>query len=371
MPRRAFQWQSRRSGTTLVSRDFRLKFNPRPDNLTHEQFRDLKQAIIQAAVAHDLGLLSYLILHNICSSMDEARRNGINTVCFHFDCCLARMKSQGLVLLDRFNDRNSVIDGHLTEKFSVGLKDVPYSKEYRLKHILGLHYIAVWQLHFTSLVAIVIKSARYRDTYQGLKDFLAEAGIAVEDLDLVIPDLLTRTYYDSTSPTGLLEDHVRFTAFRAYASSHSGGGVRSSRRRCWARRGSTRQSTSLRPRVRRELLSPDGAGIFKGLPEADRLADKMRAALEFGADNTRVMDLFEIEAAVHAGRSDAEPVGRARTATCAARGVEIAETPNCFTDSYTVRHQATWETWAAKSELKENRTRAEVAAAIRQPVEQA
>ncbi len=56
---------------------------------------------------------------------------------------------------------------------------------------------------------------------------------------------------------------------------------------------------------------------------------------------------------------------------CAARGVEIDETPNCFTASYTVRHQATWETWAAKSGLKENRTRAEVAAAIRQPVEQA
>lgn len=143
-----------------IPRDFRLKFNPRPDNLTHEQFRNLKQAIIQAAVAHNVGLLSYLILHNICSSMDEARRNGINTVCFHFDCCLVRMKSQGLVLLDRFNDQNNLIDGHLTEKFSVGLKDMPYSKEYRLKHILGPHYTAVGQSRFTSLIDIVVSSMR-------------------------------------------------------------------------------------------------------------------------------------------------------------------------------------------------------------------
>jgi len=215
-----------------VPRDFRLKFNPRPDNLTHEQFRDVKQAIIQTAVAHEVGLLSYLILHDICTSMDEARRFGINTVCFHFDCCLARLKSQGLVLLDRFNDQNNLIDGHLTEKFSVGLKDMPYSKEYRLKNILGLHYTAVGQSHFTSLIDIVVSSmryamnvqtrgndgqrdsarallaqlapmfvrrngsdevselgllfspkvirlARYREKYQGLKDFLAEAGIVV------------------------------------------------------------------------------------------------------------------------------------------------------------------------------------------------
>lgn len=215
-----------------IPREFKLKFNPRPDNLTHDQFRIVKQRIIEAAVAHDVGLLTYVILHDICTSMDEARRNGINTVCYHFDCCLARLRSKGLVLIDRFNDEGNEIDAHLQEKFAVGVTGMPYSNEMRLSHILGLHYSAVGQSHFASLIDIlvsstrwamnqhtrgvekhrdsarnllsllsplfvrdegktevselgllfspkVIRSARYRGLYQSLKDFFAEAGIIV------------------------------------------------------------------------------------------------------------------------------------------------------------------------------------------------
>jgi hypothetical protein len=214
-----------------IPRDFRLKFNPRPENLTHEQFREVKQRIVEAAVEHEVRLLTYLILHDICTSMDEARRNGINTVCYHFDCCLSRLESKGLVLIDRFNDEGNEIDAHLQEKFSVGVTGLPYSKEIRLTNILGLHYSAIGQSHFTSLIDIVvsslrwamnqhtrggqnldsarnllgllaplfvrrrgreevsefgllfspkvIKSQRFREVYQGLKDFLAEAGIVV------------------------------------------------------------------------------------------------------------------------------------------------------------------------------------------------
>ncbi|GMV63762.1 MAG: hypothetical protein AMXMBFR74_29290 [Parvibaculum sp.] len=215
-----------------IPRDFRLKFNPRPDNLDHAQFREVKQQIIEAAVAYDVGLLSYMILHDICVSMDEARRNGINTVCYHFDRCLAELKSKGLVLIDRFNDEGNEINAHLQEKFSVGVTGMPYSKEIRLSNILGLHYSAIGQSHFTSLIDVVVGSMRwamnqhtrgakqnwesartllallsplfvrtngkeevsefgllfspkvvrsphYRAIYQGLKDFFAEAGIIV------------------------------------------------------------------------------------------------------------------------------------------------------------------------------------------------
>jgi hypothetical protein len=135
-----------------------------------------------------------------------------------------------MVLIDRFNDEGNAIDAHLTEKFSIGLKDMPYSPEYRLTNILGLHYSAIGQSHFTSLVDIVagslryamnvhtrgneqqrssaltllrlisplfvrrkgseevsefgllfspkvIKAAKYRTKYQSMKDFFAEAGI--------------------------------------------------------------------------------------------------------------------------------------------------------------------------------------------------
>lgn len=213
-----------------LPRDFRLKFNPKPDSLSHQDFIAVKQAILQSAAKHDVGLLAYAILHGISKDPDEARRFGINTVCYHFDCCLRRTDSYGVVLLDRFNDNGNKIDGHLTEKFSIGLTNMPYGGEYRLNNILGLHYSSVGQSHFTSLIDIavgslrhafnthtrrnaghregalallrllspmfirnsgselvselgmllspkIIKSDRYREQYQSLKAFLAEGGV--------------------------------------------------------------------------------------------------------------------------------------------------------------------------------------------------
>lgn len=140
--------------------DFRLKFNPKPDNLSHADFIAVKQAILQSAAKHDVGLLAYAILHDISTDPDEARRFGINTVCYHFDCCLKRIGSNGFVFLDRFNDSGNKIDGHLTEKFSIGLTNMPYGK-YRLDNILGLHYSAIGQSHFTTLIDIVVGSLRH------------------------------------------------------------------------------------------------------------------------------------------------------------------------------------------------------------------
>lgn len=213
-----------------VPRDYRLKFNPGPPGFTHEQFVELKSNVITTAVEHGVGLIAYVVMHDIATSPDEARRNGINTVAYHFDCLLHRAKSSGLVLIDRFNDAGNAIEGHLTEKFSVGLVDMPYSKEMPLSRILGYHYTAIGQSNFCSLVDIVtgafrfsinahtrqqnpllnsartiirslspmfirdqpngpvnelgltfspkvVKSDRFRATYQGLKDFLDEAGV--------------------------------------------------------------------------------------------------------------------------------------------------------------------------------------------------
>jgi hypothetical protein len=213
-----------------VDRDFRLKFNPGPKNFSHEDFIALKQAVIETAVEYGALLLVYVVLHDIASNADEARRNGINTVCCHFDWLLNRRNGPGLVLIDRFNDEGNRIEAHLSEKFSVGVRGLPYSREMRLNNIIGFHYSAVGQSHFPSLVDIalgslrfainahsrneenymetarklisiltplfyreppapgiselsfqfspkVIRSERYREKYQALKDFLASAGM--------------------------------------------------------------------------------------------------------------------------------------------------------------------------------------------------
>jgi hypothetical protein len=155
----------------------------------------------------------------------------INRVCYHFDCFLNRKKSPGLVLIDRFDDK--AIDAHLAEKFSIGIIGLPHTKEMRLSNIVGFHYSAIGQSNFASVVDIllgsirfsmngftrndlkaretakrvipilspmffreegqttvselgiffspkVIKSDKFRATYQGMKDFFAECGVVVE-----------------------------------------------------------------------------------------------------------------------------------------------------------------------------------------------
>lgn len=142
---------------------------------------------------------------------------------------------------------------------------MPHSKEYRLKYILGLHYTAVGQSHFTSLIDIVVISMRYAmNVHTPGNDAQRESALAL--LALLSPLFVRNNGKDEVSEFGLL-----FT-----------------------------------PKVIKSARYRD---TYQGLKD--------------------------------------------------------------FTASYTVRHQATWETWAAKRGLKENRTRAEVAAAIRRPVEQA
>lgn len=141
--------------------DTRLKFNPRPDGLDHQQFIALKQNVIEAAIEHGCKLLAYGVLHNLAGDPDNARRFGINTVCYHFHCALNRVDRQGLVLIDRFNDGNNEIEGHLKEKMAVGIQLPHRNEATRLSRIVGFHYSAVGQSHFTSLIDILIGSLRY------------------------------------------------------------------------------------------------------------------------------------------------------------------------------------------------------------------
>lgn len=146
-----------------VPADFQLKFNPGPKNLDHSEFISLKEEILQKAAEHGVRLFAYAVLHDVAKNKgtDEARRNGINTVLYHFDCYLNRKKDQGIVLLDRFNDKGNKIDTHTREKFSIGLVGLPYSKEKRLGNILGVHYSTIGQSQFCSLVDIVVGSLRF------------------------------------------------------------------------------------------------------------------------------------------------------------------------------------------------------------------
>lgn len=144
-----------------VPEDYRFKFNPGPKGFSHEQFISLKQELIEITAAHGAKLVVYLILHDIASSPDVARRNGINTVCYHFQCILERTGGPGLVLLDRFNDEGNAIEAHLRDKFSTGITGLPYTPKLRLESILGFHYSAIGQSHFPTIVDVVLGSLRF------------------------------------------------------------------------------------------------------------------------------------------------------------------------------------------------------------------
>lgn len=144
-----------------VPDDYVLKFNPGPVNFSHTEFIALKQAVLELAVQHGARLVVYTILHDIAVSPDEARRNGINTVCYHFNCILNRMEQPGLVLIDRFNDVGNAVDAHLRDKFSVGVTGLPYTEHMRLTNIVGFHYSAIGQSHFPSIVDVALGSLRF------------------------------------------------------------------------------------------------------------------------------------------------------------------------------------------------------------------
>lgn len=144
-----------------VPRDYHLKFNPGPADFSHSRFIALKQEVLGLAAQFNAQLLVYVILHDVATNSDEARRNGINTVCYHFHCILNRLGGTGLVLIDRFNDQGNAIDAHLRERFTIGLRGLPYSAEMRLSNIVGFHYSAIGQSHFPSIVDVALGSLRF------------------------------------------------------------------------------------------------------------------------------------------------------------------------------------------------------------------
>lgn len=167
-----------------VPRDYQLKFNPGPVGFSHEQFIELKKRCLEIAHQHEAKLMVYTILHDIASSPDEARRNGINSVCMHFQMTLEQINLPGLVLVDRFTDDGQKIDAHLREKFNTGVVGLPYTPTMRLKNIVGLHYSAIGQSHIPSLVDVALGSLRFAmnaHTREQSK-FLATAGALIQML---------------------------------------------------------------------------------------------------------------------------------------------------------------------------------------------
>lgn len=142
-----------------IPEDFHIKFNPGPQHLNHSAFIGLKKRLMELAANAGCTLLTTISHHKILTSVEEARRGEINRIAFHFNSLLNRLDDCVLVLIDRFTDKQS--DAHVREKFLIGLTGMPYSKKMRLERILGFHYSAIGQSHFSSLIDALIGSMRF------------------------------------------------------------------------------------------------------------------------------------------------------------------------------------------------------------------
>jgi len=106
--------------------------------------------------------LASFLLHNIVKdcNTEQARRNEINRICFHFNAYLHRLEDYGLVLVDMFTDPE--LNNVLREKFSIGIKgNLPFSEKLPLDRILGYHQATIGTSHFTSVIDLVLGALRY------------------------------------------------------------------------------------------------------------------------------------------------------------------------------------------------------------------
>src|SRR5437867_4306802 len=64
-----------------------LKFNTRerPEQITPETHAAIKRAVMETAAKHEVRLFASMILHDLATSPDVARRFEISRVCYHFD----------------------------------------------------------------------------------------------------------------------------------------------------------------------------------------------------------------------------------------------------------------------------------------------
>ena len=138
-----------------------LKFNTveRPSHISPTSHREIKKTIMEMLPAYGVKLFASFISHDVAKDPDQARRFEINRICFHFNSYLIRENDSGIVLIDTFND--SRLAGILREKFSIGLRGLPYSPTYRLERILGFHLACIGSSHFSSIIDIVLGSLRY------------------------------------------------------------------------------------------------------------------------------------------------------------------------------------------------------------------
>lgn len=193
-----------------------------------------------------------------------------------------------------------------------------------------------------------------------------------EDFDLLVADVLSRTFYDENGivDDGLEVHSVRAQDLRAFDEPGvklrldcSLGGTRVHVKIDFAFGGS--RLDPLEVRAYPQLFPGFPEILIQTQPIAHKIADKLHAMVEHGAGNTRVKDCFDIAWHLDRGTVTNEELARAIAVTFRDRGTAIDAAPACLTAAWAVANEAAWTKWHADMGLEQDRKLVEVVEAIK------
>jgi len=141
-----------------------LKFDTayRPATINAERFAELKSEILQSAPGWNVKFLAYIIHHGIVDTRlkrERAFRGAMNTLLYNFNAFLARERTHGMFIVDRF-DGAGCLD-LLKSIFTHGL-DLPAKNARRaINRICLMSASCLGAGHLMSLLDVVIGAFRF------------------------------------------------------------------------------------------------------------------------------------------------------------------------------------------------------------------
>jgi hypothetical protein len=137
-----------------------LKFSNCPKDITREEHRDVKKAIVKLARKHNVVFCAYAISHGIANgeTHDNLVLFGANTLLGKFNEFLNAGDGVGIVLMDRIPVANPY--KYLKDKFQIGLQ-FPSGGTRKLDRIVGYASTCDGASHLASIADILLGSFRY------------------------------------------------------------------------------------------------------------------------------------------------------------------------------------------------------------------
>jgi Protein of unknown function (DUF3800) len=137
-----------------------LKFSGCPRDVSYDDHREVKKAIVKLAHKHDVVFCAYAILHAIArgKALNDMVLFGVNTLLDKFNQFLGERKDVGIAVMDRLLVKGDQFK-YLKNKFQLGAEFSDGTK--RLENIVGHTITCDGASHLASMADILLGSFRH------------------------------------------------------------------------------------------------------------------------------------------------------------------------------------------------------------------